>query len=104
EVEPERRAGGLLDQHELLEPAAAEVELDTRLVGLDLVADDVAHHLAVEREQLVTGEEPGGSCRRAGRDRHHTGGRHRSSLWAARSRRTAAGTPGTLDRMPVEKV
>ena len=27
---------------ELLEPAAAQLELDTRLVGLDLVADDVA--------------------------------------------------------------
>ena len=80
EVEPQGHAGVLLDQHQLLEPAAADLELDARLVGLDLVPDDVAHHLAVEREQLVTGEEPGGSRRRAGRDRHHTGGRHRSSL------------------------
>ena len=80
EVEAERRARGLLDGHEVLETAAADLELDARLVGLDLVPDDVAHHLAVEREQLVTGEEPGGSRRRTGRDRHHTGGRHRSSL------------------------
>ncbi len=80
EIEPQGRARGLVDRHELLEPAPADLELDARLVGLDLVSDDVAHHLAVEREQLVTGEEPGGSCRRAGRDRHHTGGRHPCSL------------------------
>ena len=80
EVEPERRAGVLLDHHELLEAAAADLELDARLVGLDLVADDVAHRLAVEREQLVAGEEPGGVGRRAGRDRHHTGGRHGSTV------------------------
>ena len=62
---------------ELLEAAAAQLELDDGLVGLDLVADDVAHRLAVEREQLVAGEEPGGVGRRTGRDRHHAGGRHR---------------------------
>ena len=39
----ERLARGLLDPHELLEAAASDLELDTRLVGLDLVADDVAH-------------------------------------------------------------
>ena len=81
--------------HELLEPAAADLELDARLVGLDLVADDVAHRLAVEREQLVTGEEPGGSCRRAGRDRHHTGGRHRAQSTGSASART-----GVTRRVP----
>ena len=82
ELEAERGAGVLLDDHELLEAAAEHFELDARLVGLDLVADDVAHGLTVEREQLVAGEKPGGVGRRAGRDRHHTGGRHRSSLGA----------------------
>ena len=79
---PSDAPGGLLDQHELLEPATADFELDGGLVGLDLVPDDVAHHLAVEREQLVAGKQPGGISRRAGRDRHHAGGRHPHSLRA----------------------
>ena len=58
ELEAERRTRGLLDDHELFEAAAPHLELDARLVGLDLVADDVAHRFAVEREQLVAGEEP----------------------------------------------
>ena len=101
EVEPERRARGLLDQHELLEPAAADLELDARLVGLDLVPDDVAHHLAVEREQLVTGEEPGGSAGEPGATAT-TRAVGIAPVYGVR-RRTGRG-PGTLDRMPVEKV
>ena len=58
EVEPEGRARGLVDDHELLETAAPKLELHAGLVGLDLVADDVAHRFAVEREELVAGEEP----------------------------------------------
>ena len=37
ELEAERRACGLVDDHELLEAAPADLELDARLVGLDLV-------------------------------------------------------------------
>ena len=58
EIEPEGRAGRLVDDHELLETAAPKLELHAGLVGLDLVADDVAHRFAVEREELVAGEEP----------------------------------------------
>ncbi len=82
ELEAERGARVLLDHHELLEATAQHFELDARLVGLDLVADDVAHGLTIEREQLVAGEKPGGVGRRAGRDRHHSGGRHRFILGA----------------------
>ena len=73
---PSGLAGALVDDHLALEPAAPQLELDVWLVGLDLVLDDVAHRLAVEREELVAGEEPRGVRRGAGRDRHHTGGRH----------------------------
>ena len=87
ELEAERRARVLLDHHELLEATAQHFELDARLVGLDLVADDVAHGLTIEREQLVAGEKPGGVGRRAGRDRHHSGGRHRLTKRPSRSER-----------------
>ena len=56
-----------------------------RLVGLDVVPNDVAHQLAVEREELVTGEQPRVVSRRSGHDRQHAGG-HRPSVWGARSR------------------
>ena len=58
EVEPERRARGLVDDHQLLETAAPKLELHAGLVGLNLVTDDVAHRFAVERQELVAGEEP----------------------------------------------
>ncbi len=58
EIEPEGRAGGFVDDDQLFEPAAPELELHAGLVGLDLIADDVAHRFAVEREELVAGEEP----------------------------------------------
>ena len=58
EIEPERCAGGLVDDDELLETAAPKLELHAGLVGLDLVTDDVAHRFAVERDELVAGEEP----------------------------------------------
>ena len=58
EVEPEGRARGLVDDHQLLEAAAPKLELHAGLVGLDLIADDVAHRFAVERQELVAGEEP----------------------------------------------
>ena len=48
ELEAERRARGLVDHDAALEPAAADLELDARLVGLELVPDDVAHDLAVD--------------------------------------------------------
>ena len=89
ELEAERRARRLVDDHELLEAAAAQLELDPRLVGLDLVPDDVAHRFAVERDELVTGEDARGVGRRAGRDRHHTGGRHGKGVYA--------GIPHTLE-------
>ena len=57
ELEAERRAGGLVDRDEVLEAAAADLELDDGLVGLELVADDVAHRLAVQAEDLVAGED-----------------------------------------------
>jgi hypothetical protein len=76
EVEAERGARRLVDDDELLEAAPAQLQLDPRLVGLDLVPDDVAYGFAVEREELVTGEDARGVGGRAGRDRHHPGGRH----------------------------
>ena len=100
ELEAERRARGLLDDHELLEPAAPDLELDARLVGLDLVADDVAHRLTVEREELVAGEEPRGVGGRTGRDRHHTGGRRMQ----ARSLRVRPSVDRYPRRVAVERV
>ena len=80
ELDAERLPRSLLHREVPLEPAATQLELDERLVGLELVPDDVAHRLAVEAEDLVAGREPSGGRRRTGHDRHHTGGRHAAML------------------------
>src|SRR5205823_14160371 len=84
ELETERRARRLLDHGELLETATADLELDDGLVGLELIADDVADRFAVEGEDLVAGLDPGRGCRRAGRHRHDTRGGHAGILRDAR--------------------
>jgi len=58
EHQAERHPGVLVDGHEALHPPAPHLELHPGLVGLELVADDVAHGLAVHGEKLVTGAEP----------------------------------------------
>ncbi len=73
EVDAERRARGLVDHQELLEAAAANLELDARLVSLDLVPDDVAHRFSVEREKLVARSQPGVVSRRTRCNRRHPG-------------------------------
>ena len=92
---PSGSPAGFSTTTDALEPAATELELDVGLVGLQLVADDVAHRLAVDAEELVAGRESRRRSRRAGRDRHHSGGRHDTSL------RDAGAAPGdgavTLD-------
>ena len=57
EVEAERRAGVLVDDHAPLEAPATDLQLDPRLVGLELVADHVAHRLTVHADELVAREE-----------------------------------------------
>ena len=76
EIEAEGLPGGLVDDDLAFEPAATQLELDVRLVGLKVVADDVAHGFAVHAEELVAGEEPCAGQGEPGRDRHNAGGRH----------------------------
>ena len=103
---PSGDAGGLVDRHEQLEPAAPDLELDVRLVDLELVLDHVADELAVEAEELVAGPEPRTVGRRTRRDRHHTaarpacvGGGHGTPVYglpsAAYPRRVADGRDDT---------
>ena len=68
ELEAERRAVGLVDHDQPLEAAAPDLELDTRPVGLELVRDDVAEILAVDRDDLVAGDDAGARGRGSGRD------------------------------------
>jgi riboflavin biosynthesis pyrimidine reductase len=63
EPEPEGLTRRLAHDDVALEPAPADLELDARLVRQELVADDVAHRLAVDAQQLVAGEQPGGRRR-----------------------------------------
>ena len=76
----ERRPLGLLHHHLTLEATPAQVELHHGLVGLDLVADHVAHGLAVHGEQLVAGSDAGGLGGGTGRDGLDAGRGHRSIL------------------------
>ena len=76
ELEAERLPRLLLDDDAAFEAAASHVELDECLVGLDLVADDVADRLAVHGEELVLREDPGLRGRRTRRDRQHPRGGH----------------------------
>ncbi len=48
----------LLDRHRQIEAATTDVEFDVGLVGRHLPLDDVAWHLAVDPNDLVTGETP----------------------------------------------
>jgi hypothetical protein len=57
----ERFAGLLADGHRKgpVDPAAADQEVQLGLVHQEAVLDDVTGRAAVEREQLITGQEPG---------------------------------------------
>ena len=48
EPSPSGAPGAFSHDDPTLEPAASHLELDLRLVGVELVADDVAHHLTVD--------------------------------------------------------
>ena len=65
----ERLAGPSLEADALVEPAATELDVELGLVDQQLPLDDVARHLAVERDDLVaraqTGPLGGGPCRDA---------------------------------------
>jgi hypothetical protein len=57
ELDAERLPCVLVDHDVAFEAAATDFERDVRLVCLELIADDVAHSLAVHAEELVAGEE-----------------------------------------------
>ncbi len=59
ELEAERSAGLFVHDHGSLDTAPTQLDLDLRLVGLDLVPDHVAQAFAVEREKLVADKDPG---------------------------------------------
>ncbi len=76
QLDPERRALGLVDLHDPLHTAPAQVELHVRAVDLDLVRDDVAEYLAVDREHLVAHDDARLRGRRSGRDSINSGSGH----------------------------
>ena len=80
ELDAERRALGLVDVHDPLQAAPPEVELDVRAVDLDLVRDDVAHHLAVDREHLVAHDHARERGRGSGRDGINAGSGHEARI------------------------
>ena len=82
ELEPERCACRLVHHQRGLEPAAPQLEVDIGLVGLVLVANHVAHGLAVEREQFVADEHARRVGRRSGRDGNDACSRHEASVRA----------------------
>ncbi len=108
ELEPERRAGGLLDPHLALEPAPAQLDLDDGLVGLHLVADDVPQLLAVQAQHLVARQHARAMRRALGRDSKnacggHAGesrGRDRSALPLAGGRPEGAPRPAAAASAP----
>ena len=57
ELDAERLPCVLLHEDVAFESTPTDLERDLRLVGLELIADDVAHSLAVHAEELVAGEE-----------------------------------------------
>ena len=80
ELEAERRAVGLVDLDDPLQPAPAQLELDVRAVGLELVRDHVAHRLAVDREHLVADDDARPRGRGSGRDGIDAGSGHEARI------------------------
>ena len=80
ELDAERRAFGLVDLHDPLHAAPPQVELDVRAVDLDLVRDDVADDLAVDREHLVAHDHARPCGRGSGRDGINTSGGHEARI------------------------
>ena len=81
EISSPRGSPCLLDDRDLeLDPAPDDLELDDRLVGEQLVLDDVAGHLAIHRTELVAGPDPETLSRRVLGHGHHLRSWHSQRL------------------------
>ena len=76
QLDAELFAGPFLDGQFEFEATPADLEDDLGLLDLDLVPDDVADRLTVDREDLITGLDTDERTGRSGRDGLHASGGH----------------------------
>ncbi len=93
-LDAERCAVGLLDLDDAFETCSLDVENDRGFVDQQLILDDVAGLLAVDRAQDVADEHPGLSGGRVGNDSNHGGKSHRRSLRPCRWVQLSRSSPG----------